>query len=143
MSMETIETAVTDRLAEYYAEQSRFAVALNFYGESHTGARLKPCCVFSAGNSEILHPQLTKLTVEMELMAQIDDTKPRRASRAAREIEAHVLGAVLDLCRHLNQAGVGIVRKYRRVSPRLEIEGERTRVWATSWELWIQELRAF
>lgn len=140
MSMETIETAMTDRLAEYYRKQSRFAVVLDFYGESHAGKRRKPCCVFTT-ESEVVHPVVTKVTLEMELMVQLDDTKPRRASRAAREIEAHLPGALRDLCQFFTSGGQGFVRKCRRVSPRDEIEGERSRVWASAYEIWIQEHR--
>lgn len=137
MSMMSLETALTEWLAEYYRRVSRFGLVIDFRGQAATERRKLPCCVITAETEVLEHPSISKLALELALMVQLDDTRPRRASRAAREIDAHLCGAVQEAARHFRQVGEFAILKARTVSPRSEIEGERGRVWAAALEVWV------
>lgn len=138
--MMTVETALTERLADYFGDNGTFSLPLNFYAEAGNKEMTRPCCVISAETEEEDHPAIQRVTLELELQISSDDTAATIASTTAKELENFLPEALQESCEHFSSAGEFWVRKCRRVGSGTQLEGDRGRVWLFSFDVFVQLL---
>lgn len=139
MMDKTIETAITGRLAENLRRVENLPLAVNFYAQGDTGKIEKPACVVRAEVEQLEHPKLSKVTMEVVLMMQLDDSEVEAASETMRLIWSELGCAMEEVCDYFTVEKLFWVRKVRPLGVSSEIEGDRSRQWTLPVEVWVED----
>lgn len=139
----TIETDLTKRIAaEYAARVGSLPLAVSFHAQADAGAKGKPCVVVTASTEQLEHPRLSKVTVEVMLVLQLDDTATDEGSETMREIWSQLGPVMEEVCDQVTTAGVYWIRKVRPLGVESSGEGERAWAWTLPVEVWVEEYAA-
>jgi hypothetical protein len=139
MMDKTIETAITGRLAENLRRIENLPLAVTFYAQGDVGKIAKPACVVRAEVEQLEHPKLSKVTLEVVIMMQLDDSEVEKASETMRLIWSELGCAMEEVCDYFSVEKLFWVRKVRPLGVRSEIEGDRSRQWTLPVEVWVEE----
>lgn len=139
MRDQTIETAITGRLAENLRRLENLPLPVSFYAQGETEKIAKPACVVSAEVERLEHPRLSKVTLQVALMMQLDDSEVEAAAETMRMVWSELGCALEEVCDYFTVERLFWVRKVRPLGVESEIEGDRSRVWTLPVEVWLEE----